>query len=77
MFIYLILFLKYQMQKFKIPPSLQTFNDKMIISTSKDDKKILLWDDNTNTIVYNYEDEEMKTYIPTINNKNNRTKFIL
>jgi WD40 repeat protein len=41
----------------------QTFNDKMIISTSRDDKKILLWDENTASVVYTYEDSNMKSFI--------------
>lgn len=35
----------------------------MIISTSKDDKKIHLWDERTGGIVYSYEDENIKTFI--------------
>jgi len=41
----------------------QTFNDKMIISSSKDDKKILLWDENTLSVIYTYEDPNMKSFI--------------
>ena len=37
----------------------------MIFSTSKEDKKIILWDERTGGIVFSYEDESIKTYIPT------------
>jgi len=36
----------------------------MIISTSRDDKQIFLWDERTGGIVFSYEDESVKTYIP-------------
>jgi len=46
-----------------IESKFQMFNDKMIISTSKEDKKIFLWDENTSTILYTYEDSNMKNFI--------------
>jgi len=35
----------------------------MIFSTSKEDKKIFLWDENTGTITYTYEDQNSKNFI--------------
>jgi WD40 repeat protein len=49
--------------KCNFPSQFQTFNDKMILSTSRDDKKILLWDENTASLVYTYEDQNMKSFI--------------
>ena len=43
------------------------FTDKVILSTSKEDKKIFLWDENNRSIIYTYEDNNIKTFIP--NNK--------
>jgi WD40 repeat protein len=51
------------MIKSNIPSNFQIFNDKMILSTSKEDKKIFLWDENTMTILYTYEDSNMKSFI--------------
>ena len=50
------------MLKLNTMTNFQTFNDKMIISTSTDDKKLLLWDVNTNSVVYTYEDANLKNY---------------
>jgi pre-rRNA-processing protein IPI3 len=36
----------------------------MIFSTSRDEKKIILWDERTGGIVFSYEDESIKTFIP-------------
>jgi WD40 repeat protein len=46
-----------------IDSKFQMFNDKMILSTSKEDKKIFLWDENTSTILYTFEDTNMKSFI--------------
>ena len=46
-----------------IESKFQMFNDKMILSTSKEDKKIFLWDENTSTTLYTYEDSYMKSYV--------------
>jgi WD40 repeat protein len=46
-----------------IESKFQMFSDKMILSTSKEDKKIFLWDENTSTILYTYEDTNMKSFI--------------
>ena len=43
--------------------SLSGLNDKIILSTSKDDKKIFLWDENTGSVTYTYEDQNTKNYI--------------
>jgi len=46
--------------------SLSGFTEKMIFSTSKEDKKIFLWDENTGTITYTYEDPNTKNFISKI-----------
>jgi WD40 repeat protein len=45
--------------------SISSFTEKVIISTSKEDKKIFLWDENNRSIIYTYEDQNIKTFIPT------------
>lgn len=47
--------------------SIQMFTDKMILSTSKNHKDILLWAENSGTIAFTYTDDNLRTYIP--NNK--------
>ena len=51
-------------QSRKISNPFQGLSEKMIFSTSRDDKKILLWDERTGGVVFSYEDESIKTYIP-------------
>jgi len=50
------------MLKLNMRTNFQTFNDKMILSTSKEDKKLLLWDINTTSVVFTYEDANLKNY---------------
>ncbi len=40
------------------------FTDKMLISTSKNNKEIYLWAENSGTIAFTYIDENLRTYIP-------------
>ena len=47
--------------------NIQMFTDKMILSTSQNQKEILLWAENSGTIAFSYNDENLRTYIP--NNK--------
>lgn len=46
--------------------SLSGFNEKMIFSSAKEDKKIFLWDENTGTVTYTFEDPNSKNYIEKI-----------
>jgi WD40 repeat protein len=43
--------------------SIAGFTEKVILSTSKEDKKIFLWDENNRSIIYTYEDSNIKTYL--------------
>jgi WD40 repeat protein len=54
------------MDKF-IKSNIPNFNEKVILSTSKEDKRLLLWDDTNRCIIYTYEDSNVKTFVP--NNK--------
>jgi WD40 repeat protein len=45
--------------------SISSFNERVILSTSKEDKKIFLWDETNRSVIYTYEDQNIKTYIPT------------
>ena len=40
------------------------FTEKMIISTSQNQKEILLWAENSGTIAFQYNDENLRTFIP-------------
>ncbi len=46
--------------------NLSGFNEKMIFSTSKEDKKIFLWDENTGTITFTYEDQNSKNFFTKV-----------
>jgi hypothetical protein len=44
--------------------SISSFNEILILSTSKEDKKVFLWDECNRSVLYTYEDPNIKTYIP-------------
>lgn len=46
--------------------NLSGFNEKMIFSSAKEDKKLFLWDENTGTITYTYDDQNSKNFISKI-----------
>ena len=45
--------------------NIKLFNDKMFLSTSMKNKEILLWSENSGTIAFSYNDENLRTFIPT------------
>ena len=45
--------------------SIQMFTDKMILSSAKNHKDILLWAENSGTVAFTYTDENMRTFVPT------------
>ena len=44
--------------------NIQMFTEKMIISTSQNQKEIELWAENSGTIAFQYNDENLRTFIP-------------
>jgi hypothetical protein len=45
---------------------LSGFNEKMIFSSAREDKKVFLWDENTGTTTYTFEDPNSKNFIDRI-----------
>ena len=45
--------------------NVKLFNDKMLLSTSNKNKELLLWSENSGTIAFSYNDENLRTFIPT------------
>ena len=45
--------------------NIKLFNDKMLLSTSLKSKEILLWSENSGTVAFIYNDENLRTFIPT------------
>ena len=45
--------------------NIKIFNDKMLLSTSLKSKEILLWSENSGTVAFIYNDENLRTFIPT------------
>ena len=43
---------------------IKLFNDKMILSTSMKNKEIFLWSENSGTVAFTYNDENLRTFIP-------------
>ena len=44
--------------------NIKIFNDKMLLSTSLKNKEILLWSENSGTVAFTYNDENLRTFIP-------------
>ena len=45
--------------------NIKIFNDKMLLSTSLKNNEILLWSENSGTVAFTYNDENLRTFIPT------------
>lgn len=44
--------------------NIKMFNNKMLLSTAKGSKNIILWAENSGTIAFTYTDDNLKTHIP-------------